>query len=107
MPSSELMVRSSLREGALAARVVLAASLLAAVGALVLIAPVAAGVPLCVVLPVAVLAVRATLPFERVKLGTLVVGRVLTAAAVLGLLGGDPLCTAMVWLLRINVAEAA
>mgnify|MGYP005839450537 CR=1 FL=1 len=80
---------------------------LIAVSTLTTFFPISVNVPINVVLPLIVLLnIRAEF-FEKLKLSTLVIGKLIVASTVLGFLQGDWCVQIVFWLLRINILEAA
>lgn len=79
--------------------------LLTAVSVLSLFFPNTVTLPILVILPAIVFFFQAE-AFERVKLGTLIVGRLLITLTALSLFPGNVLVLIVIWLLRINILEA-
>lgn len=80
---------------------------LSAIAALTMYYPLAANIPINILLPVALLLLGfANGLFAWVKIGTLTVGRVLIVVTVLGFVSGPLGVTIMFWLWRLNIIEA-
>lgn len=79
--------------------------LLTTVSVLSLFFPNTVNLPVMVLLPAVVFFFRAE-PFEKIKLGTLIIGRLLITLTALSLFPGNILVIIVIWLLRINILEA-
>jgi hypothetical protein len=90
-----------------ALEIFLYAAALCAIAALTMYYPLAANIPLNIVLPVALLLLGfAHGPFAWIKIGTLTLGRILIVITVLGVVSGALSVTIMFWLWRLNILEA-
>lgn len=67
--------------------------------------PTAVNLPLMVLFPSVIFFIKAEV-FEKLKLGTLIVGRLLISLTALNLFSGSALVIIVIWLLRINILEA-
>lgn len=81
-------------------------ALLMAMSVLTMYFPLAANIPINIALPLGILLFGKLLPFERIKILSLIPGRILIALTVLGLLQGELLVEVIFWLLRLNILEA-
>lgn len=89
-----------------AAAFVLFTAVLTVVSALAMYYPLYVSLPLMVILPIFIVAfVRGDI-FEKIKLSTLIIGRLIVVLAFLTLIPGDILIFLVIWLLRINILEA-
>lgn len=82
------------------------ALLLAAISVASFTFPLAIGVPLTIVLPTVVLVAVKAIAFERLKLATMIVGRVLYTLTVLGIMPVKVFIPLLIWILRVNILEA-
>lgn len=89
----------------LRAGLLLGTALLALLGATIIYFPLSAGSVLSVLLPAGILLLKAEF-FEKLKLGTLIAGRILILLTCLGWFPASLFCTVAVWILQINIAEA-
>lgn len=85
---------------------ILATLVLATIAALTVHYPVAANVPINIVIPALIILFGSAKSFEKLKLSTLIWGRILIAITALGFVGGALAVEIIFWLLRINIVEA-
>lgn len=84
----------------------LVAGVLTAVAALTVHYPVWANIPINIGIPLLIIIFGAAKSFEKLKLSTLIWGRILIAVAALGILNGQLAVEIIFWLLRLNILEA-
>jgi len=80
-------------------------ALLLAVAVLAVYYPVWGNTILLVLFPIGIMFIKGVF-FEKLKLATLIVGRILISLAALAIFPGDWLVVLVIWLLRINILEA-
>ena len=85
---------------------ILGTLILTTIAALTVHYPVAANIPINVIIPAAIIFFGSAKPFERLKLSTLIWGRILIAVTALGFVNGALAVQIIFWLLRINILEA-
>lgn len=80
--------------------------ILITVAVLTMYFPLAANIPINILLPLGVLIFGKFILFERIKILLLIPGRILIVITVLGFMSGGLLVAIIFWLLRLNILEA-
>lgn len=88
------------------AGIIIILALITSGASLTIISPLYANGLINVIIPILILTFFKSEFFEKLKLSTLAVGRLLVVVTFLGFLPGDWLVQIIIWLLRINILEA-
>lgn len=80
--------------------------LLTTLAALTVYYPIWLNIPINIVIPIILLLLKSTNTFAKIKLATLTIGRVIIALTALAVIPGHLCVQIILWLLRINIAEA-